>query len=87
MDNDKADEEQCVDQQTGHEQPIDDDHHHFLGDEQPHNEQPDDEELTSFINLVDSTSGSSDVILTHASIVEDDVTKNSGIGWQVYTKT
>ena len=45
-------------EQTGHEQPGDDDH--LSNDEQPGNE-----EATSFINLADSTSGSSDVILTY----------------------
>ena len=50
-------------EQTGHEQP--DDGYHFSGDEEP----------TSFINLADSTSGSSDVILTHASTKEEDVPK------------
>ena len=54
-------------EQTGHEQPGDDDH--FSDDEQPGNE-----EATSFINLADSTSSSSDVILTHTSTIEEDVT-------------
>ena len=63
-------------EQTGHEQPGDD--NHFSNDEQPGDEEP-----TSLINLADSTSGSSDVILTHISTIEEDVTKNSGIGWQV----
>ena len=48
-------------EQTGHEQLGDDDH--FSNDEQPGNE-----EATSFINLANSTSGSSDVILTHTSV-------------------
>ena len=74
LDNDKADEEQGVDQQTGDEQPIDYHHHHFSANEELHDEPPDDES-TSFINLLDTTSGSSDVILTHTSTVEDDVTK------------
>ena len=55
-------------EQTGHEQPCDDDH--LSNDEQPCDEEP-----TSFINLADSTSGSSDVILTHTSNIEEDVTK------------
>ena len=63
-------------EQTGHEQRGDDDH--FSDDEQPANG-----EATSFINLADSTSSSSDVILTHTSTTEEDVTKYSGIGWQV----
>ena len=72
MDNDKADEEQGVEQQTHHEEPIDYDHHDLLVNVQPNNEQPHDES-TSFI-MVDSTSSSSDVIWTHTT-VEDDVTK------------
>ena len=56
------------DEQTGHEQPGDDDH--FSGNEQPGEEEP-----TTFISLADSTSGSSDVILTHTSTVDEDVTK------------
>ena len=55
-------------EQTGHEKPGDDGH--FSDDEQPSDEEP-----TSFINLADSTSGSSDVILKHASTIEEDVTK------------
>ena len=55
-------------EQTGHEQPGDDDH---FSD----HEQPGDEEPTCFINLADSASGSSDVILTHTSTVEENVTK------------
>ena len=74
LDNDKADEEQGVDQQTGDEQPIDYHHHHFSVNEELHDEPPNDES-TSFINLLDTTLGSSDVILTHTSTVEDDVTK------------
>ena len=74
FDNDKADEEQDVDQQTSDEQPIDYHHHHFSANEELHNEPPNGES-TSFINLLDTTSGSSDVILTHTSTVEDDVTK------------
>ena len=73
-DNDKADEEQGVDQQTGYEQPIDYHHHHFSTNEELHDE-PTNDEPTSFINPLDTTSGSSDVILTHTSTVEDDVTK------------
>ena len=73
MDDDKAGEEQAVDEQSCSEQPGDD--HHISGNEQPHDEQPGDEESTSFIKLADSTSGSSDVIYTHTSTVEDDVTK------------
>ena len=57
-DNDKADEEQGVEQQTVHEEAIDYDQHHFLVNAEPNNEQPHDES-TSFI-MVDSTSGSSD---------------------------
>ena len=74
LDNDKADEKQDVDQQTGDEQPIDYHHHHFSANEELHDEPPNDES-TSFINLLDTTLGSSDVILTHTSTVEDDVTK------------
>ena len=73
MDNDKADEEQGVEQQTGHEEAIAYDQHHLLVNAEPNNEQPHDES-TSLI-MVDSTLGSSDVILTHTSTVEDDVTK------------
>ena len=73
LDNDKADEKQCVEQQTGHEEAIDYDQHHLLVNAEPNNEQPHDES-TSFI-MVDSTSASSNVILTHTSTVEDDVTK------------
>ena len=65
-------------EQTGHVQSSYDDH--FSDDEQPGNE-----EATSFINLADSTSGSSDVILTQTSTVEEDVTKKIWIGWQVST--
>ena len=61
-------DEQPADEETGHEQPGDDDH--FSGDEQPGDEEP-----TSFINLAYNTSGSSDVILTHTSATEEDVTK------------
>ena len=57
-------------EQTGHEQPGDG---HFSDDEQPGDEEP-----TSFINLADSTSASSDVILTHTSTLEEDVTKKFG---------
>ena len=74
LDNDKADEEQSVDQQTGDKQPIDYHHHHFSSNEELHDEPPNDKS-TSFINLLDTTFGSSDVILTHTSTVEDDVTK------------
>ena len=73
MDNNKADEEQGVEQQIGHEKAIDYDQHHLLLNAEPNNEQPHDES-TSFI-MLDSTLGSSDVILTHTSTVEEDVTK------------
>ena len=74
LDNNKADEKQDVDQQIGDEQPIDYHHHHFSTNEELHDEPPNDES-TSFINLLDTTSGSSNVILTYTSTVEDDVTK------------
>ena len=67
-DDEKPVDEQPGDKQTGHEQPGDDDH--FSGDEQPGDEEP-----TGFINLADSKSGSSVVILTYTSTVEEDVTK------------
>ena len=62
------DDQKPADEETGHEQPGDDDH--FSGDEQPGDEEP-----TSLINLADSASGSSDVILIHTFTVEEDVTK------------
>ena len=73
LDNDKADEEQDVDQQIGDEQLIDYHHHHFSANEKLHDEPPN--ESTSFINLLDTTLGSSNVILTYTSTVKDDVTK------------
>ena len=74
FDNDKGDGEQDVHQETGDDQPIDYHHHHFSTNEELHDERANDES-TSFINLLDTTSGSSDVILTHTSTVEDDVIK------------
>ena len=62
-----------MDQQSCSGQPGD--NHHISCDEQPLDEQPGDEESTSFINLADSTSGSSDVMYTHTPTVKDDVTK------------